>query len=251
MAIGWQVLSHVEGTIEQGIMEESATQKYPLGFKLELADGRIFRYCKAGGSNLAAGKMTGSPVGASERDATVNLGAGVAIGAKTLTVTAVGTITTNQFAEGFLSIPLGTGLGLQYKIKSNTSGAEATIVLYDPIVTALVATTDAICIPSMWTGIILTPDDVIKATGVPTIPVTTLYYYWSQTGGVGMCLMGTAVGAGTDERVFKIDIAAAVDGALDGDTNSLSGTETVGHMLFDSTDTVDTEYWPIVLSIDS
>ncbi len=247
----WQIMSHREMITEQGIMQESEAQKVPLGAKLELADGRTFRYCKAGAVALAAGKMTGSPIVASERDDAINAAAAVAIGATSLVFTAVGTVVENSL--DMLHVVNDTGEGLQYKIKSNkgaTAGNDFTIILYDPIVTALAATTDCIVTVSMWADIILTPDDVIFPTGVPTIPVTALYYYWSQTGGIAMCLAGSSTGVATDERVMRMDVAAGVDGAIDCATGTLAGTQTVGHVLFDSTDHVDTEYWPVVLSIN-
>jgi hypothetical protein len=251
--IGWQKLSHTEITGVQGIMQESSTQNFPLGYKLELEDGRIFRYCKAGAVALVAGCMSGSPLVATERDDTVNGAVAISVGATSFTQTAVGTITANQFQDGMACFVDDTGEGLQYKIKSNTAAAaaaETTVTLYDPIVTATGTTTSCILVVSPYTGLIITPDDVIKAMGVPTIPVTALYYFWSQTGGLATVLQGSSTGVATDERVLRMDVAAAVDGAVDSATGTLAGTETVGHHIFDSTDCVDTEYWPVWLSID-
>jgi len=251
--IGWQKVSHTEITGIQGIMQESVSQKFPLGYKLELEDGRIFRYSKAGAVALAAGKMTGSPIVATERDNAINAAAAVSTGATSFLFTAVGTITKNQFKDGFAHIVNDTGEGLQYKIKSNTAAAAAadtTITLYDPIVTALAATTDVILTVSPWSALIITPDDVIKATGVPTVPITANYYYWSQTGGVGMCLVTGSTGVATTERELCVDVAGGVDGALISTAGGFSGTPTVAEHLFDSTDVVDTEYWPVNLLID-
>lgn len=252
--IGWQKVSHVEMPGKQGIMQESETQLFPLGRLIALDDGRKFRYSKAGGVALAAGKMTGSPLVATERDDTVNGGVAISRNATSFTQTAVGTITENQFKDGFACMVSDTGLGLQYKIKGNTaaSGTAETIVsLYDPIVTPTGTTTSCILVLSPWTGLIITPDDVIMATGVPTVPVTESYYFWSQTGGMAMCLMGSSTGVATDERTLKIDVAANVDGALDSTAGiTTTGLQIVGIHAFDSTDCVDTDYWPVWLTID-
>lgn len=249
----WQLIDHRELLSEQGIMQESSTQKAPLGCKLELSDGRIFRYSKAGAVALAAGKMTGSPLVATERDDTVNAATAISAGATTFAFTAVGNISADEYAEGMAHFVDDTGEGLQYKIKSNTAvsaGSDTTITLYDPIITATGATTSCILTKSPWTGLIITPDDVIKATGVPTIPVTASYYFWSQTGGLATCLMGSSTGVATDERNLRVDVAAGVDGALDSAAVTTAGVEVVGHHVFDSTDCIDTEYWPVWLTID-
>jgi hypothetical protein len=249
----YQTVAHTELPGNQGIMSESETQQYPLGRLLHLDDGRKFRYARAGAVALDPGKMTGSPLAASERDDTVNGAVAIAANAITFTQTAVGTITLNQFKDGWACMVDDTGEGIQYKIKGNTAataGNESTVELYDPIVTATGTTTSCILVASPWTGLILTPDDVIKATGVPTRAITANYYYWTQTGGLATCLMGSSTGVATDERNLRVDVAAAVDGALDSAAVTTAGVEIVGHHVFDSTDCVDTEYWPVWLTID-
>lgn len=252
--IGWQKLEHTEITGVQGIMQESADQKFPLGYKLKLVDGRIFRYCKNGVGALAAGKTVQSVIVATERDASVNGGAIVASGATSFTITSVGIITENQFAEGFAHIPLGDGLGLQYKIKSNTAvgaGEECTITLYDPIVTALAATTDVILSSSPYKDVILAADDLSFIPGVPTIPVTANYYFWCQSGGVGMLLHNGSTGVATTEKVVYADVAGGVDGAGLSTAGGFPGQQELGYHYFDTTDVVDAEYWPIMFTIDT
>ena len=249
----WQNLAHTELLAEQGIMQESATQKFPLGKLVVLDDGRKFRYCKNGAVALAAGKLVQSVHVATERDASINGGAVVAIGATSLTFTAVGTIPVNSLAEGFLHIPLGTGLGLQYKIKANTvatAGNETTITLYDPIVTALAATTDGIVEANPYTGVLLAADDLAYIIGVPVIPVTEAYYFWAQSGGIGMCLQNGSTGVATTEREVYADVAGGTDGACLSTAGGAVGKQQIGYHYYDTTDVVSTEYWPIVFTID-
>lgn len=249
----WQTLSHREMISEQGIMQESETQKLPLGAKLELADGRIFRYCKNGAVALAAGKAVQSVIVATERDDAINAAAAVAIGAKSFAFTAVGTITADLFAEGFAHIVNDTGKGLQYKIKGNTAataGNDCTIELYDPIVTALAATTDVILSSSQYAGLLLAADDLSYLVGVPTIPVTALYYFWAQSGGVGMALQNGSTGVATTEREVYADVAGGTDGAVLSTAAGAVGKQQVGYHYFDTTDVVSTEYWPVNLTID-
>ena len=249
----WQLLSHREMVAEQGIMQESATQKLPLGAKLELNDGRIFRYSKNGAVALAAGKTLQAVILGTERDDAVNAAAAVAIGATSLTITAVVTVAANDWAEGFLHIVNDTGEGLQYKVKSNTAAAIAsdyTVELYDPIITALAATTDVILSKSPYSGVLLAADDLSLIMGVPTIPVTALYYFWAQTGGVGMVLQNGSTGVATTEREVYADVAGGTDGAALSTAGGAVGKQQIGYHYFDTLDVVSTEYWPVMLTID-
>jgi len=249
----WQILSHREMITEQGIMQESETQRLPLGAKLELADGRIFRYCKNGAVALAAGKTIQSVIVATERDDAINAAAVVAIGAKTFAFTAVGAITADQFAEGFAHIVNDTGEGLQYKIKSNTAAgaaADCVVTLYDPIITALAATTDVILSSSQYSGVVLAADDLSFIIGVPVIPVTANYYFWAQSGGVAMVLQNGSTGVATTEREVYADVAAGTDGAALSTAGGAVGKQQIGYHYFDTTDVVATEYWPVNLTID-
>ena len=250
----WQIIDHKEAIAEQGIMQESEIQRLPLGYKLPLADGRVFRYCKNGAFALAAGKTVQSVIVATERDTSINGGAAVSIGALSFTFTAVGTITENQFAEGFAHVVNDTGAGLQYKIKSNTAvapGAESTITLYDPIVTALVATTDVILSSSPYRDVILAADDLSFIPGVPTIPVTANFYFWAQSGGVGMLLQNGSTGVATTEGVIYADVAGGTDGAGLSTAGGFPGQQELGYHYFDTTDVVSGEYWPTMFTIDN
>lgn len=249
----WQILSHRELIAEQGIMQESETQKVPLGAKLELNDGRVFRYCKNGGVALAAGKTVQSVIVATERDDAINAAVAVTVGSKSFLFTAAVGITANEFDEGFAHIVNDTGEGLQYKIKSHTvatAGNDATITLYDPIVTALTATTDVILSSSPYRAVILSDGDLSYIVGVPTIPVTALYYFWAQSGGVGMTLKSDATGAGTTELEISADVAGGTDGAVLSAAGGAVGKQQLGYSYFDTTDGVDGEYWPTMLTID-
>lgn len=249
----WQTLSHREMVAEQGIMQESETQKLVLGSKLELNDGRKFRYCKNGAVALVAGKTLQAVIVGTERDDAVNAAAAVAIGSTSVIITAIVTVAADDWAEGFLHVVNDTGEGLQYKIKSNTAasiGNDYTITLYDPIVTALAATTDVILSKSPYSGVILAADDLSLCIGVPTIPITIDYYFWSQTGGVAMVLQNGATGVATTEREVYMDVAAGTDGAGLSTAGGAVGKQQIGYHYFDAIDVVSGEYWPVMLTID-
>lgn len=249
----WQLLSHREMVMAQGIMQESETQRLALGSKLELNDGRIFRYCKNGAVALAAGKTLQAVILGTERDDAVNAAAAVAKGATSVVITAVVTVAADDWAEGFLHIVNDTGEGLQYKIKSNTAAAIAsdyTVTLYDPIITALAATTDVILSKSPYAGVLLAADDLSLCMGVSTIPVQASFYFWSQTGGVGMVLQNGSTGVATTEREVYMDVAGGTDGAALSTAAGAVGKQQIGYHYFDTLDVVSTEYWPVMMTID-
>lgn len=249
----WQIFEHKELLIEQGIMEESSTAKAAIGTLIALQDGRKFRYCKNGAVALAAGKTLQAVILGTERDDAVNAAAAVAIGGTAVVITAVVTVAANDWAEGFLHVVNDTGEGLQYKIKSNTAAAIAadyTVTLYDPIVTALAATTDVILSKSPYSGVILAADDLSLCIGVPTIPITASYFFWSQTGGVAMVLQNGSTGVATTEREVYMDVAGGTDGAALSTAGGAVGKQQIGYHYFDTIDVVTTEYWPVMLTID-
>lgn len=243
----WSTIKHNAIDPTQHPMVESATQNYPLGACLELVDGRTFRYCKNGAVDLAAGKFVATPLVATEREDTLTVAA--AAGERSITYTAVGTITANQYADGLLCIVDGAGQGLQYKIEKHeaiAAGSTGTIYLYDPIVTALDTTTDVILMANEYKDVVVAPDQIVLPVGVPCIPVTAAYYFWAQTRGVCPVLAEDSLGNLATERVC---VLGTTGGYLSTD-GGVGGAPRVGKHIFDSTDGVATDYFPIFLDLE-
>jgi hypothetical protein len=246
-APAWNDMRDSHLGLAQGIYEENSAQQYPLGFRVALSDGRVFHYAENGGTALAAGKLIGSPLVFTEIERTIT--AAAAQFATQVTYTAVGTITSNQYQDGFLCVVDGAGEGLQYKIKSHpaiAAAATGTITLYDGIITALDTTSDVMLLPSLYKDVILNPDVVLKTLGVPPIPVTADYFFWTQTWGQALVLCGDSLGNAATERWC---VPAAATGEFLSTAGGVPGTETIGYQIGDSSDVVDTEYFPIYLTI--
>lgn len=176
--------------------EESATQNYVLGSKLVMNDGRIFRYCKAGAVALVKGFMCQGPAVATQYTDEVQTGHGIAAGlsAGNILITAGATPAANLFAQGWLVVNEGTGIGQVRKIL--TSGSHATIipVTFTPALEAAIAVTDDCSLiqsPYMATIVMPTATPTNVAVGIPPIAVTAAYYYWSQTAGPAACIVDT------------------------------------------------------------
>lgn len=236
----------IPSAVNQGIYVQSSTALARLGQRLQLGD-RTFFYTYNGGVELAPGKLVGSPVVATEKE--TNMVQAEAIGSKQVDMVAVGTITADQYAEGYLSVVNDTGEGQTYKIKGNTAAAASatcTVYLYDGLTIALDITSDVIITPSIYRGAIICPDQALFVLGVPLITVTINYYFWLQTWGPCTVLCGDSTGNVTKERVC---FSGAATGEFLTTTGGPVGDQTVGYVIYDSTDMVDTEYHLMYLTI--
>lgn len=184
----------------QDIYAESASQAYELGTYFDLADGRRFRYCKAGGA-LAAGKHTIKSASVDTHHSLTCATAAIGVTSITVTLGATNAVTLNQYAGGYIGIIAGTGLGQIYRIKSHPAAVAAAtlaVTLYDPLVVAL-ATADSkadLC-RNKYDNLTQSVVEESVHVGIPLIAVTTLYYHWEQTRGIALCLAGDTAAEGT------------------------------------------------------
>jgi len=231
--------------VPQDLFTESSSQKLPLGTKGETKDGRCFRYCKAGGSDLVAGHVlqTEAEVGNHQNLAVT---AAVAVGVSAVTVTLGGTAATaNEYSGGYLTVNDADGQGFTYKILSHpaqtsTSG-NLVVTLEDPIREALTTSSQATLSNHPYKNVIDFPTTASgAAVGVATFDMTTLYYGWIQTGGAVAILneSGTAVGLGVAPS------GASVAGAC---ITQAATTQCIGTSI---ETLVDTEYSLVHLTID-
>ena len=198
----------------QGIYEESSVAKHMLGTVRELADGRKFVYCKATAANIAAGIAIGKPCAPQNctiaaTDAAINL-----IGVRKITLTLTGTPTLNLYADGYMVLTAGTGLGQIYKIRGNTAddtpaSGRCTFYLYDALATTHVTATTTIDVyENLHSGLYINPTVTdgssttgFRIAGITQRAVTASYYFWAQIAGIGSAMIETSTsGAEGDER---------------------------------------------------
>jgi len=199
---------------KQGIYEMSETAKATLSTRLAFADGRVFRYAKAGATNLAPGKIC--KVGALVAQNNKAVAAVVAVGGKTVVLTTSSAITTA--AEGFLTINDVDGEGIIYKIRKTAANATTStstdVTIYDSIATALTTNSEGTVIynPYEQVEIVSAQADII--VGVPPITVTAEYYFWLQTWGPCPVWSNNTPAAG-------YMVCASVSGSVAGSTTTL------------------------------
>ena len=214
--------------------EQSATQKHMVGSKLELSDGRVFRYARAGAAALVAGDLLQSAVNGGtatyQNDLTPSA---AAVGATAISVTTVtDAITANEFTDGYLAITDGgaaAGQGGLYKITTHEGGAAGALIfnIDRPLLVAVTTSSRITIIKDPYMDVIQAPATTPTGmcVGVPAIAVTATYYCWVQTWGIANPLVKTALTAGTNvlRDVVAAGSVAVDDGALTNEKVGITG----------------------------
>src|SRR3989337_3214279 len=143
-----------------------ATQRWPYGTKLELQDGRTFRFAKAGGALQVIGDLVTAPANAANDVG--RTGTAAAAGSRAPTLTLGGATTANLYAEGFWNTSVAPGGGESRKIDNHLAGTTAVVFNLAPghsIGTAVTTTSRIDLIKNPYNGVIQTP--VTTTTGAP------------------------------------------------------------------------------------
>lgn len=200
-----------------GIYESTADQRHPLGARLELDDGRLFRYARASGTALTAGTilMSASVATAHENDL---VGVTGIAGEKRVTVTVgAAAIAENAYAEGILFVNDATGAGESYKISGHPaidSGANGVFTLDDPVITTW-GTTQVGLLPNPFNGVSIhtgPANGVLLGVNLP--PVGASEYFWMQTQGLAIAAQdttGLTAGDHVMPSVAVLTVATAAD----------------------------------------
>ncbi len=194
----------IVGRPYQSVLEESLTQKYPIGTVYE-SWGKRWRYCQAvatitpghrGCPNMAASPWTGSCAlygcGSNESTASGTIGNNYVD-----VVTAAHLHTLDEFQGGILTLYPAAGIAIhQYRIIGNDAGSSTTAfrIYIDPPLAATEVLTPCDIAPSPYKNI-GAPASVgvdYSVVCVPEILVTSAYYFWGQTR--GPCYVAAATG---------------------------------------------------------
>ena len=215
----------------QGLYAESSTAVYPIGEKLELSDGRVFRYGKTAAA-VAAGLLVSQDLSATSVVETNNIviaaanGFDPAAGSSQLQIT-LASATKDQFAGALLQTTDDAGEGYQYRIKSNsatdaTTSGKVDIYLFDAIKVTLTTATDIAIVGGLWYDVVgaTAATDYVVA-GVTTTAMTSGYYGWFQTAGIATILADGTI-AVADNLTLSDGVAGAVQ-LKDAETEPLIG----------------------------
>lgn len=212
-------------------------------------DGRVYRYAVAGATALLPGKAT---VPAATVTNSINqTGTANAVGAQTITFTVGATaIVADAFSGGFLAVNATATTGVNvYRIKNNTAVASAggsitvTLAVDEPLTVATTTASKFTLYPGPFKNTVIqtaAASGAVNPAGVPNIAVTAGAGYWSQVGGYCAVLSDGIIAKGVGAIA-----SGSVDGAL--------VTEATGTLIvrqgYAPEATVDTNYYPIVLTL--
>lgn len=169
----------------QDVFATSTTQGTQLGAYATTGDGRVFRYCKAGGVNLVSGTLLQSPIEDTTNYQNLAVVAASA-GATQITVTTSTTVAANALTGGYLATTTGAGYGYTYKILGNQASAASSLVLTieDPIVVALTTASKVDLHPNPFNGVIVNPTTATSTPiGVAVSAIPSASFGWIQTHG--------------------------------------------------------------------
>lgn len=228
----------------QGIFETSSTQQIDLGAKASTADGREYRYVKAGGTELVAGQVQDGPATVANH---TNLATNVAaVGATQITVTLGATaVTANQYSNGYVVVNDVAGQGYTYSIKSHpaaNASAAVVITLEDssPVQEALTIASQVTLVANQYNGVVVhATAEAGVPVGVAVVDIAANEYGWVQTRGPVSALCGFATGIG-----LSVAASDTVAGAYETGDGILP---VIGYAIAAG---VATEYNPIFLTID-
>lgn len=183
----------------QDVAETSPAKREAVGALRITADGRKFRYAKAGAASLAAGTLGLAPAAVAAHQ---NLTATpAAVGDRVLSLTVgASAVAENAYEDGFLQVADAAGKGMQCRILANTAcaaGGTVVLTLAEPLRAALTAASKVSLVPSPWGGVTASATEENLPVGVAPCDVPAGHYYFAQTGGVACCLAAGAAPVGS------------------------------------------------------
>lgn len=196
-----QATSLATGT---GVLDPSLVTDIGQTFALE--DGREVRIVSNGTVALTSGVLVqSSPIVANHQNLAVSVTTYPATaGTYQVSVTLGATVLkTNQYADGFLVVNAGTGIGQTLKIASHSNAAASAsgvvITLEDPIQVTLDATSKVCLLANPYKDVVINPT---TATGVPV--GVTLYPVAASVAPTTDVTTGKQTAAGTQQYAFVV-----------------------------------------------
>lgn len=217
MLVKKAINSVVTRLYEAGDQDDVALRLPEVGSNATFEDGREFVFCSTD-SDITIGTVVGKAAGAAEL---TSITAAVSSG-ETEVSFVLASVTEDQYAGGYLTVTLGTGIGHTYKIKGNTASATVdevdntvVVTLADSVVTDMAAT-DNIVVKTARTKTVVEGTATTDPVGVAMATTTAAtsgktQYFWAQIAGVGI-VPGTAGAANVALSPAASGGVAAADG---------------------------------------
>lgn len=183
----------------QDLAVVSSVQLMALGTVAVTPDRRIYRYGKAGATQINLGNLAVAEATVANHT-NLAVAADAPAGSTSITVTLGATAATqDQYTEGLVTFNAGTGAGYQARIKGHgaaVSSGSLQLFLDTPLAVAITAaSTKASLAKNPWKDVIVSTT-ISKPVGVPEVNVPATNFGWFQTQGLSGVLSGAAIAKG-------------------------------------------------------
>lgn len=207
--------------IGQDAFQSSSTPVHSVGQIGYTADGRTFRYVKAGASNLVVGNALQAPVEDTDHDdVAVRATAAGSLELLITTGSGNGALDAGEYDYGLAVVDTTPGLGYAYKIERHAAIAASTngslfLVPSDPVQVALTTSSKVTLVKNPYNGVIQLPATTLTnvCVGGCIYVIEAGYYGWIQSRGPGAALISGTPGAGQPITVSGTAGALAVHSA--------------------------------------
>jgi len=223
------------GTSKQDIYEASATQQHMLSTKLDMQDGRVFRYAKGGAVALVQALMGQTAVKDSKFVEIVQTGYAQVVGDTDITVlcTTGSAAGENDFSGGWLvcnkvsPAVLGDIYGILASKLQTGADTKLDLKLASPWRNAMGVTGEISLNYSKFFKTVVNAayNQTAAVIGVPLCPVPIGYYYWAQVKGPAPLMVDTSETLEIGDMV-ACAVTLAVPGACGPWTHVTTGDST-------------------------
>ncbi|MCK4518460.1 hypothetical protein KAT92_06790 [Candidatus Babeliales bacterium] len=207
-------------TSDANLWTPTSDQKRMLGAEFSTDDGRTFRYCKNGSTEIAKNLMIQSEAIDAQAIDIVQTGKSAAAGdiILNLLITTGNGLADGDLVDGWIIINQGTAAtdeGDMYVVKSNkytTSDTAIRIEIADAggVRNAISATSNITFVKNVYRDVIVKPTTLTGVMlGATTTIVTASYYFWAQTRGVASVLIDTGDTVVVGEPLGHLDTSGS------------------------------------------
>ena len=186
-------VKHADAALKLHLQNRATRNGVAFGQRMELDDGRKFRFVLNGAALQVVGDLIQGPAVITGDYTDIVVDVLAAVDATTVSVTPTTATAANTYAEGTMHVnkhAAGTG-GQVYRIDSHvlfaaSSGKVITLESYDPLQVALAVNDEVGFLANPYDGVLQAIQTTVtnRVVGVACAPITAAQYGWVQTGGI-------------------------------------------------------------------
>ncbi len=203
-------------TADANFWTPTSGQKRMLGSIFETNDGREFKYCKNGSTEIAKNRMIQSEALDAQAVDILQTGKSAAVGdiKLSLLITTANGIVDGGLVDGWIIVNQGTAAtdeGDMYVVKSNkytASDTDINIEIADEggVRNAISATSNITFVKNIYRDVIVKPTTLTGVMlGATTTIVTASFFFWAQTKGVASVIIDTGDSVVVGEPLGHLD----------------------------------------------